>query len=474
MAGLRTILLVCFFALLLVAAEASGKKGGKKNERKKGGKTAPKKNTKKGTSSVGTTANKGGVTISSAKATDDEDDNGMPVLKIAKAKWNGAKCPTGLANRYLSACTSANCSKGGVPGMWSSSVIAKNKMDGSIEVDVGHGAKDCSTLSPAACCNKCAATPSCTNWQFIPKELVEGNGNAKYGKCYLMKGDVDASCGEVSAQYENKDKPVRFQVRIGGECNPEISDDPHLIGARGTHFDFNGRPEKSFCLITDQDIHVNMLLRGYYDDRTEGAALVVDGKAVHTWIKELGLIWRAAGVDHKLRLAARDGKQQQRGIGFMRAIEVDGAELPRMQVGDVFTGPGGLTISFQAYEKEGPYDVDYYKVKINGLAAMDVRLRVAHPLLQTPADAEAHINVGLTDLEYTEEVHGVLGQTYRADHEQRAVNFQRLVAAMHQPISADGPNGAGFLDGSARSYETSGVMAPDCSHTAFLLIPVAN
>ncbi|CAI5990935.1 unnamed protein product [Closterium sp. NIES-64] len=76
-------------------------------------------------------------------------------------------------------------------------------------------------------------------------------------------------------------------VRVGGECNPsaKVLNDLHLVGAHGMHFDFNGRPDKAFCLLTDRNLHINMLLRGYYSDSTENAALVVDGKAVHTWIK---------------------------------------------------------------------------------------------------------------------------------------------------------------------------------------------
>ncbi|GJP55007.1 hypothetical protein CLOM_g14000 [Closterium sp. NIES-68] len=273
----------------------------------------------------------------------------------------------------------------------------------------------------------------------------------------------------MTAQYSTETKPVPLQVRIGGECNPaaKILNDPHLVGAHGTHFDFNGRPDKAFCLLTDRDLHVNMLLRGYYDERTDNAALVVDGKAVHTWIKELGIVWTAGGADHKIRLAARGGKQQERGDGFMKSIEIDGEEIPRMQVGDSVTGAGGLKVEFRGLEKEGPFDVDYYLLTIDGLVSLDLRLRVAHPKLQTPSDAEAHINVGIAELEHTEEIHGVLGQTYRADHTQRAADFQRLIASLHRPISADGAEGKGFLDGTPRSYEASDVLAVDCAYTAY-------
>ncbi|GJP30323.1 hypothetical protein CLOM_g737, partial [Closterium sp. NIES-68] len=384
---------------------------------------------------------------------------------VKKAGWNAQKCPPGLNKELAGACTPKNCSKGGIAAKWKTAYLQKNKL--GYELYVPGNPLTLLKANPASCCNTCASTPLCTYWQYIPDITIDGKKGK--GACYLIHDQIDFTCGEMTAQYSTETKPVPLQVRIGGECNPaaKILNDPHLVGAHGTHFDFNGRPDKAFCLLTDRDLHVNMLLRGYYDERTDNAALVVDGKAVHTWIKELGIVWTAGGVDHKIRLAARGGKQQERGEGFMKSIEIDGEEIPRMQVGDSVTGAGGLKVEFRGLEKEGPFDVDYYLLTIDGLVSLDLRLRVAHPKLQTPTDAEAHINVGIAELEHTEEIHGVLGQTYRADHSQRAADFQRLIASLHRPISADGAEGKGFLDGTPRSYEASDVLAVDCAYTAY-------
>ncbi|CAI5974775.1 unnamed protein product [Closterium sp. NIES-64] len=384
---------------------------------------------------------------------------------VKKAGWNAQKCPPGLNKELAGACTPKNCSKGGIAAKWKTAYLQKNKL--GYELYVPGNPLTLLKANPASCCNTCAATPLCTYWQYIPDITIDGKKGK--GACYLIHDQIDFTCGEMTAQYSTETKPVHLQVRIGGECNPspKILNDPHLVGAQGTHFDFNGRPDKAFCLLTDRNLHMNMLLRGYYDENTDNAALVVDGKAVHTWIKELGIVWTAGGVDRKFRIAARGGKQQERGDGFVKSIEIDGEEIPRMQVGDRVTSDGGLTIEFRGLEKEGPFDVDYYMLSIAGLITLDLRLRVAHPKLQTPTDAEAHINVGIAELEHTEEIHGVLGQTYRADHAARAADFQRLVANLHRPISADGAEGKGFLDGTPRSYEASDVLAVDCAYTAY-------
>ncbi|CAI5968124.1 unnamed protein product [Closterium sp. NIES-64] len=385
---------------------------------------------------------------------------------VKKAGWNAQKCPPGLNKELAGACTPKNCSKGGIPAKWKTAYLQKNKL--GYELYVPGNPLTLLKANPASCCNTCAATPLCTYWQYIPDITIDGKKGK--GACYLIHDQIDFTCGEMTAQYSTETKPVPLQVRIGGECNPsaKILNDPHLVGAHGTHFDFNGRPDKAFCLLTDRDLHVNMLLRGYYDERTDNAALVVDGKAVHTWIKELGIVWTAKGVDHKIRIAARGGKQQERGDGFVKSIEIDGEAIPRMQVGDSVTSDGGLRIQFRVLEKEGPFDVDYYLLTIDGLISLDLRLRVAHPKLQTPSDAEAHINVGIAELEHTDAIHGVLGQTYRDDHAQRAADFQKLIASLHRPISADGAEGQGFLDGTPRSYEASDVLAVDCAYTAYV------
>ncbi|CAI6002635.1 unnamed protein product [Closterium sp. NIES-64] len=363
----------------------------------------------------------------------------MLMVDVKTAGWNKMKCKwsASFADAGKGACTVQDYSLGGIPAKWKTSNLLKNKL--GVEVYVKGNPCTVKKASPRTCCNTCAGFSGCTYWQYL------------------------------TAQYATDSKPVQLQVRTGGECNPaaKIANDPHLVGAFRTHFDFNGRHDKAFCLLANKDLHINMLLCGYYSDDTENAALVVDGKAVHTWIKELGIVWFAKGADHKVRLAARGGKQQERGAGFMKTIEIDGEEMPRMSGGDEVTTEGGLTLRFAALEKEGPYDVDYYTLVIDGLVGLDLRLRVANPKLQTPNDAEAHINVGIVELEHTDDVHGVLGQTYRPDHAARAANFQEMIATLHRPISAESEEGAGFLDGTPRMYESSSVLSVDCAYTEY-------
>ncbi|CAI5947869.1 unnamed protein product [Closterium sp. NIES-64] len=139
---------------------------------------------------------------------------------------------------------------------------------------------------------------------------------------------------------------------------------------------------------------------------------------------------------------------------------------------NVYQGaPPALPASLKsiAEEKEGPFDVDQFQVRVAGLGELDVRVRVAHPLLQTPTEAEAHFNVELSDVAITSAVHGVLGQTFRTTPEQlqRAVKYSHLAALLHHPVDVDKAEGKGFQDGDVEDYISSSIVAPDCKYASY-------
>eukprot|EP00271_Cylindrocystis_brebissonii_P017365 TRINITY_DN44_c0_g1_i2.p1 TRINITY_DN44_c0_g1~~TRINITY_DN44_c0_g1_i2.p1 ORF type:complete len:125 (-),score=9.77 TRINITY_DN44_c0_g1_i2:854-1228(-) len=86
-------------------------------------------------------------------------------------------------------------------------------------------------------------------------------------------------------------------------------------------------------------------------------------------------------------------------------------------------------------------------------------------LIQIVWSCNLHIVVLL--LQPTENIHGVLGQTYRKDHAQRAEEFSLIAAKLHHNIQADGPEGLGFLDGVAADYKTSGVLTADSKFNVY-------
>ncbi|CAI5485267.1 unnamed protein product [Closterium sp. Naga37s-1] len=323
-------------------------------------------------------------------------------------------------------------------------------------------------LTPSQCCKACSDSKEpCAMWQHYIGTVNPSGKCLKCGICWLYPPGTAPRC-ETQLDNNNGYRIKYNCSRIGGSC-PYTKNDPHFQGAQGTRFEFNGAPEKTFCLLTDRNVHVNMQMRGYYDTRTVGATVLRNGKAVRTWIRALGFVWRAAAgeAEHKFRLVARTGKKQERGDGFLELAEIDGKALPRMtKERETLSLPGGLAFTYVGVEFGG-FVKDVYRVTIAGLLDMEIKLRVAHPLLQTPDDAEAHINVAFDGVEATEQVHGIIGQTYREGREKRAMDYNTLAHALGHPIAADAAEGAGFLDGKTGDYESSSVLAADCRFSAF-------
>ncbi|CAI5493375.1 unnamed protein product [Closterium sp. Naga37s-1] len=278
-------------------------------------------------------------------------------------------------------------------------------------------AKDCCAACKAGATAANGKAYTCRFWVHIPSSPSEGKCNGKEcGKCLLLP-DLNSLLPTKSDKKGCGGK----KVRIGKNC-PAAQNDPHFLGAHNTRFDFNGLPEKNFCLYMDRAVHVNMGMRGYLDSRStlNSHALVVNGSAVRTWIRQLAVMWTGKRATHSLLLTARDGKEQLRGeSGFLASVELDGRPLPRLVPGEVRSLAGGkVSLEFVGEEKTGP-------------------------------------------------VHGVMGQTYRSGREARTVEFSRLAAMLHHPVSADGAEGKGFLDGQVKDCETSAVTATDCRYSAF-------
>eukprot|EP00270_Netrium_digitus_P003972 TRINITY_DN1482_c0_g1_i1.p1 TRINITY_DN1482_c0_g1~~TRINITY_DN1482_c0_g1_i1.p1 ORF type:complete len:429 (-),score=69.57 TRINITY_DN1482_c0_g1_i1:155-1441(-) len=323
----------------------------------------------------------------------------------------------------------------------------------------------------AGCCALCTSSPICTYWQQFATVQDMKTQLMFTNLCFLYQGVNTPSCGTAGLASL---LGMKYPSSVGAKCTAsatgstvaKLVDDPHFLGAQGTRFDFTGIPGGSFCLVTDQNLHVNMELHGYYDNRTKGSEPDSTGKP-RTWVRKLAAMWIVDDTKHSVILEARDGKQQERGDGFLRSFLVDGETMPLPEVGETVGGQGGVALEFVGLERRGRIDIDHYLLRIIGIVVMDLRLRVAHPSVQPEDDAEAHINIGLRHLEHSSSVHGILGQTFRSDHTSRAVDFQQLVRLLHRPVDADGATGRGFLDGASEDYISSSIMATDCKFSSF-------
>ncbi|CAI5972995.1 unnamed protein product [Closterium sp. NIES-65] len=208
---------------------------------------------------------------------------------------------------------------------------------------------------------------------------------------------------------------------------------------------------------------------------------------------ELYMTWRdPIGRQHSVFLKARDGQEQRRGErGFIERMEMDGRPLtPPTLVGQAVQGEGDFHMVLavagamgdgrdvgQAVHGEGAFhmvlaeaggmgdgrDRDTYRVRVGGVASMELSLHAAHPLLQTADEAYTHFNVYIKYLNVS--IQKARWQTFRGEitRAKRAEEYGLLTRLLRAPIQADGETGRGFLDGDVEDYATSAIDAADCA-----------
>ncbi|CAI5512614.1 unnamed protein product [Closterium sp. Naga37s-1] len=403
------------------------------------------------------------------------------------------------------------------------------------------------------CCKRCAKQEGCRFWRLKPAV------NGQLGECKLL-----SSLSGITVR--NWDVPI-VPSYVGGECNPlaNTDDDPHFRGADGTRFDFNGLLDRSFCLLSDRRIHVNMGIKGYQpianlpgtvtslDEESLAAAVeaaanekkprhirqleqeklsveelselermrangslpltdevaaalerevggrsggegggsggegeeqhsiqyakhelkakLLKGKPIRSWIRELQVMWRdASGAQHSAFIKARDGKEQGKGSsGFIDRLELDGSPVaPPLVAGSSIVGSGGFKLLLAETRSRKGKDEDEFHLTIVGLVDMGVTARVAHPLMQTATEAQAHFNVHIVKLNHTRGIHGVLGQTFRAEESRkvRSLRYRLLTRLLREPVEVESESGRGFLDGRTQDYITSDIRSADCMYAA--------
>ncbi|CAI7874606.1 unnamed protein product [Closterium sp. NIES-53] len=132
-------------------------------------------------------------------------------------------------------------------------------------------------------------------------------------------------------------------------------------------------------------------------------------------------------------------------------------------------GCSGFTLRLEEVEKFGQFAVERYELAVADVARMIIRARVAHPMLQTPTDSQAHFSVEFLLVDASPGMHGVLGQTYQQTRE-RAAKVAEVVERARRtglPVMTDEEAGKGFLDGEVEDYESSHIGAPNCKFTRF-------
>ncbi|CAI5534026.1 unnamed protein product [Closterium sp. Naga37s-1] len=198
---------------------------------------------------------------------------------------------------------------------------------------------------------------------------------------------------------------------------------------------------------------------------------LLKAKPIRSWIRELQVMWRdSTGAQHSVFIKARDGKEQGRGSsGFIDRLELDGSPVaPPLSEGSFIVGSSGFKLLLAETRSCKGKDEDEFHLTIDGLVVMGIMARLAHPLMQTATEAQAHFNVHIARLNHTSGIHGVLGQTFRAEESRkvRSLRYRLLTRLLCEPVEVESESGRGFLDGRTEDYITSDIHSADCMYAA--------
>ncbi|OVA05972.1 Root cap [Macleaya cordata] len=256
----------------------------------------------------------------------------------------------------------------------------------------------------------------------------------KYTNCYNMEHVCPTSCPGGCEVDCVTCKPVCSCDQPGHVCQ-----DPRFIGGDGITFYFHGKKDCHFCLLSDSNLHINAHFIGRRNQNL---------KRDFTWVEAIGILFD----DHKIYVGAQktatwDDSVDRLSVSFdgqpIYLPESEGAKWQSELAPSVSITRSSVTNSI-TIEVEG-----IFKITANVVPITEEESRV-HNYGITKDDCFAHLDLGFKFYSLSEDVNGVLGQTYGKDY------VSKVKMGISMPVM-----------GGDKKFVTSSLFANDCAVTRF-------
>ncbi|KAI9122467.1 hypothetical protein K1719_006307 [Acacia pycnantha] len=276
--------------------------------------------------------------------------------------------------------------------------------------------------------------PSNPSTPSTPSSKTARCKNKNYPKCYNMEHVCPAACATGCDVDCVTCKPVCKCDKPGAVCQ-----DPRFVGGDGITFYFHGKKDTNFCLVSDPNLHIN----AHFIGRTN-PTMTRD----FTWVQSIAILFN----NHHISVGAQKTATWNDYVDRL-ALTFDGQPIslhpsegatwksntsPRVAV------TRAAETNYVVVEIEGRVRIT---AKVVPITEEDSRI---HNYGITEEDCFAHLDLGFKFMSLSEQVSGVLGQTYRANYVSR-VNIKAKMPVM----------------GGDKDFKTTSLFVPDCSVSRF-------